>query len=122
MDIPFPMNIPTEWAMRLVTPQNDRNVQALKKSEGLKLFFGKEVKKMPFGMGPAGWLAWPHMAYWMRYAYPWYPMPYWSPFPALTKEEEESLLQDQAKMLEEELAQINKRLEELKKEKQGGKK
>ena len=77
---------------------------------------------MPFGMGPAGWLAWPHMAYWMRPAYPWYPMSYWSPFPALTKEEEESLLQDQANMLEEELAQIKKRLEELKKEKQGDKK
>ncbi|KPJ69899.1 hypothetical protein AMJ44_01720 [candidate division WOR-1 bacterium DG_54_3] len=117
MDIPFPTNIPMEWAIRLVTLQNDRGVQALKKSEKLKLFSGKEVKEMPFGMGPTGWFAWPHIAYWMRHAYPWYPMPYWSPFPALTKEEEESFLQDQVKMLEEELDQIKKRLEELKKEK-----
>jgi hypothetical protein len=77
---------------------------------------------MPFGMGPAGWYAWPQIAYWMRQAYPWYSMPYWFPFPALTREEEMSYLQDQAKMMEEELAQVKKRLEELKNEKQGDKK
>lgn len=72
---------------------------------------------MPYGMGPAGWFAWPYMAYWMRHWHPWYGMPYSYPFPPFTKEDEERFLQDQAKILEDELAQIKKRIEELKKEK-----
>lgn len=71
---------------------------------------------MPFGMGPAGWYAWPHMYYWMRSCYPWYGMPYWPPFQPFAKEEEEAMLKDQAKVLQEQLAQIQKRLEELKKQ------
>ena len=71
---------------------------------------------MPFGTGPAGWYAWPYMAYWMRSWHPWYGMPYWSPFQPFTKEEEEAFLNDQSKMLEEQLAQIKKRLGELKKQ------
>jgi len=71
---------------------------------------------MPFGIGPAGWYASPYMTYWMRFSYPWYGMPYWSPFQPFTKEEEEVILKDQAKMLEEQLAQIKKRLGELKKQ------
>ena len=71
---------------------------------------------MSFGMGPAGWHAWPHMYYWMRSCYPWYGMPYWPPFQPFTKEEEEAFLKDQAKVLQEQLAQIQKRLEELKKQ------
>lgn len=71
---------------------------------------------MPFGMGRAGWFAWPHMAYWMKYWNPLFANPYWPPFPPMTKEEEEALLEDQKKMLEDQLVQINKRLEELKKE------
>lgn len=71
---------------------------------------------MPFGMGPAGWHAWPYMYYWMRGCYPWDWMPYRFPFQPLTKEREVALLEDQAKMLQEQLAQIQKRLEELKKQ------
>ena len=71
---------------------------------------------MPFGMGPAGWYAWPCLACWMRFSYPWHTAPYWSPFQSFTKEEEEALLKDQAKIMEEQLAQIKKRLEELKKQ------
>jgi len=74
------------------------------------------VKEMPFGTGPAGWHAWPYMAYWMRCWHPWYTAPYWSPFQPLTKEEEEAFLQDQAKILEDQLSQIKKRLGELKKQ------
>jgi hypothetical protein len=76
----------------------------------------KEVKEMPFGMGPAGWYAWPYMAYGMRFLHPWYEVPYWPPFQPWTKEEEETFLQDQAKILEDQLAQIKKRLGELKKQ------
>lgn len=71
---------------------------------------------MPFGMGPTGWYAWPHMFHWMRFYYPWHTVPYWSPFQPFTKEEEEAFLEDQAKILEEQLVQIKKRLEELKKQ------
>jgi len=71
---------------------------------------------MPFGMGRAGWHAWPYMAYWMRCWSPWYPAPYWSSFQPLTKEEEEAMLEDQAEMLEDQISQIKKRLDELKKE------
>ncbi len=71
---------------------------------------------MPFGMGRGGWFAWPYMAEWMRGWHPWFAGPCWPPFPPLSREEEEALLEGQAKMLEEQLAQIQKRLEELKKE------
>ncbi len=71
---------------------------------------------MPFGIGPAGWYAWPHVFHWMRFCDLWHTAPYWAPFQRLTKEEEESFLKDQVNMLEERLAQIKKRLEELKKQ------
>ena len=71
---------------------------------------------MPFGMGPAGWYAWPYMAYWLRYWYPRWTSPYfgypWYP----TEEDERAFLEDQAKILENQLAQIKKRLEELNKQ------
>lgn len=71
---------------------------------------------MPFGMGPAGWSAWPYMAYWMRFWHPQWTFPYYV-YPWLfTKEEEEAFLEGQANILEDQLSQIKKRLEELKKE------
>jgi len=71
---------------------------------------------MPFGMGPAGWYMWPYSPYWMRYEYPGYTVPYWSPFQPPTKEEEIAFLEDQANILENQLAKINKRLKELKRQ------
>jgi len=70
---------------------------------------------MPFGMGPAGWFFWPHLAFWMRQGYPHWNFPY-SPYPWLfTEEMEKDFLEGQAKILEEQLAQVNKRLAELRK-------
>lgn len=71
---------------------------------------------MPFGMGPAGWYAWPYMAYWMRCWHPQWPSPYFAPPWFSTKEEEKAFLEDQANILEDQLAQIKKRLEDLKKQ------
>ena len=39
--------------------------------------------------------------------------PYWSPWGAMPKEQEVAMLNGQARMLEEELSQVRKRLEEL---------
>jgi hypothetical protein len=71
---------------------------------------------MPFGMGRAGWFMWQHPALWGTYGYPWFQHPYWPFSPYLSRAEEEQLLQGQARMLENQLAQIQKRLEELKTE------
>lgn len=71
---------------------------------------------MPYGMGRAGWYAWPQAAFWMRYGPPWYPAAYWPPFQPWTKEEEKAMLEDQVEILEGQLSQIKKRLEELEKE------
>lgn len=71
---------------------------------------------MPFGMGPAGWYAWPYMAYWMRCWHPRCTAPYLLPFQPFTEEEEEALLEDQANILENHLSQIKKRLVELRKQ------
>ncbi len=71
-------------------------------------------------MGPAGWFMLPYFAQWMRYwgySYPWYSFPYWFPYPPLTEEEEKAMLEQQKKILEDELTQINKRLTELQKTK-----
>jgi hypothetical protein len=76
----------------------------------------KEVKHMPFGMGPTGWYAWPYMAYWMRGWSPHWPFAYPAAPWLFTKEEEKVFLEDQASALEDQLAQIKKRLEELKKQ------
>jgi hypothetical protein len=76
----------------------------------------KEVKDMPFGMGPTGWYAWPYMAYWMRGWSPHWPFAYPAAPWFFTKEEEKAFLEDQASALEDQLAQIKKRLEELKKQ------
>ena len=71
---------------------------------------------MPFGMGRAGWFMWNNPAYWGAYGYPWFYAPY-GPFPPyLSREEEEQFLQNQVRMLEDQIAQIQKRLEDLKKE------
>ncbi|MCP2519570.1 DUF5320 domain-containing protein [Candidatus Aminicenantes bacterium AC-708-M15] len=75
---------------------------------------------MPFGMGPAGWFMLPYFVQWMRYwgyGYPWYSFPYWFPYSPLNEEEEKAMLEQQKKILEDELTQINKRLTELKKTK-----
>jgi len=79
---------------------------------------------MPFGMGPWGWFMWPYLAQWLGYWYPWslYGAPYYgytgygAPYaPSLTKEQETTMLQDQAKALQQELDRINARLKELQK-------
>lgn len=78
----------------------------------------KGGEKMPFGMGPAGWFMLPYFAQWIRYwgyGYPWYG--YWLQYPPLSAEEEKAMLEQQKKFLEDELAQINKRLTELQKSK-----
>jgi hypothetical protein len=74
---------------------------------------------MPFGMGPAGWLIWPYWAQWM---YPWYPG-YGAPYaghpgyglyyPPPSREQELGMLRDQAKIMEDELARIRSRIDEL---------
>lgn len=80
---------------------------------------------MPFGMGPAGWFMWPYMAQWLQYGYPYYGYSYGTPFygypgyiapyPSMPKEQEISMLQDQAKAMEDELNRIRLRIEELQK-------
>ncbi len=70
---------------------------------------------MPFGMGPTGWYAWPYLAFWMRQWYPYWNFPYFPQPGFFTKEAEEDFLEGQAEILEEHLAQIKKRLEELRK-------
>ena len=72
---------------------------------------------MPFGMGPLGWAyPYPYWHHWYGrfapYSFPWV-APYWSPWGAMPKEQEVAMLNDQARMLEEELSQVRKRLEEL---------
>lgn len=76
---------------------------------------------MPFGMGPAGWYMWPQMALWRMYGAPWLYTPYWPHPPFPPQETEEQFLKDQAKMLEDQLVQVNKRLQELKKKEEGKK-
>jgi len=75
---------------------------------------------MPLGMGRLGWA---YLGYW----HPWFRVPpywwlgfhpywpYWSPWGALPREQEIAMLNDQARMLEQELSQIKARLEELQK-------
>jgi len=69
---------------------------------------------MPYGMGPAGW---GHPPYgfgrgWCRNAWGYGPPPPWGP---PTKEQEIQMLEGHANFLREELNQIEKRLDELKK-------
>lgn len=93
---------------------------------------------MPFGMGPRGWFMWPYIAQWMGYGYPslggyspYYGYPaygapylgysgYGAPYgyPQMSKEQEISMLRDQAKTLKQELDWINTRMEELQKAEQ----
>lgn len=72
---------------------------------------------MAFGMGSAGWYTWPYTAYWMRQRYPYGFFPYYASPWFFTREEEEDFLKGQANILEDQLAQIKKRLEDLKKQK-----
>lgn len=80
---------------------------------------------MPYGMGPWGWFAGPY-GYWglgrCRW-FPWLPRWWWTgiygpvgPYcpPAASKEQEMAMLEEEARLLEEGLAQIRRRLEELK--------
>lgn len=71
---------------------------------------------MPFGIGPAGWYAWPYLAYGMRQWYPSLSYPHYASPWFFTKEEEKDFLEGQANILEDQLDQIKKRLEELKKQ------
>ncbi|MGB9005438.1 MAG: DUF5320 domain-containing protein [Candidatus Aminicenantales bacterium] len=63
-------------------------------------------------MGRAGWFCWPPGAYGAG----WYPgayFPYGSPFYAPSREEEQAMLENQAKILEEQLEQVRARLKQL---------
>ncbi len=78
---------------------------------------------MPFGMGRAGWFMWPYFApwpwSWYPYGSPYVPRPYAPPYSysPMTKEEELTYLQEQAKMLKQEYDRISARLKELQKAK-----
>ncbi|MEW6374516.1 MAG: DUF5320 domain-containing protein [Thermodesulfobacteriota bacterium] len=69
---------------------------------------------MPFGMGPLGWFYSPYYYSWMG-RYPHYSYPFWFPFYPVTKEEQKRALEMEAKMLEEQLEAVKKRLSELEK-------
>jgi hypothetical protein len=88
----------------------------------------KEVITMPFGMGPAGWFFFPYLypywyrpywtPYWARMRYPYYmAVSYPSPFWPMSKEQEERMLEEQSKALEDELNTIRKIIDELKEKK-----
>jgi hypothetical protein len=70
---------------------------------------------MPYGMGPAGWRHHPY-GYGRRWCwYPeWYGAPV-APWGPPTKDQEIQFLEEEGNFLREELGQIEKRLEELKK-------
>ena len=71
---------------------------------------------MPYGMGPAGW-GYPPYGFgrgWCRNAWGYGPPP--PPWGPPTKEQEIQMLEGNANFLREELGQIEKRLEELKKQ------
>ncbi|MGQ9514489.1 MAG: DUF5320 domain-containing protein [Thermoproteota archaeon] len=86
---------------------------------------------MPYGIGPWGWFpgqyVYPYWGWGRCRWFPWLPRWWWtgiygpiSPYyrpmtPPISKEEEVAMLEQEAKFLELELAQIKKRLEELKK-------
>lgn len=66
---------------------------------------------MCFGMGP---MCWGYMHPWQGYRVPYEGHGYWLGA-AMLKEQEITILEDQARMLENDLASIRKRLEELSK-------
>ncbi|MGB9717554.1 MAG: DUF5320 domain-containing protein [Thermoproteota archaeon] len=77
---------------------------------------------MPYGMGPWGWFTYPYWAWWRCRWFPWLPRwwwmgiygpitPYW--MPPMSREDEIAMLQEEARILEQELDAIRKRLEEL---------
>lgn len=82
---------------------------------------------MPFRMGRAGWFMWPYFAPWLGYSYPYNtlytgpysypPAPYAPPYSysPMTKEEEVTYLQEQAKIVKQQYDRINARLKELQK-------
>jgi len=70
---------------------------------------------MPYGMGPAGWRYHP---YGYGRGWCWHPWGYGAPVPPWglpTKDEEIRFLEEEANFFRDELSQIEKRLEELKK-------
>jgi len=81
---------------------------------------------MPYGMGPLGWYmdpyAYPYSGWGRCRRFPWLPRWWWAgmyglitPYSttSVSKEDEITMLENEAKMLEQELARIKKRLEEL---------
>jgi hypothetical protein len=76
---------------------------------------------MPFGFGPGGWFGYPYVfPFWWRVYPGYYPYevaaPYWSPYAAISKEQEIPMLKDQERALTEQLEAIRKRIGELEKE------
>ncbi|HEX9902958.1 MAG TPA: DUF5320 domain-containing protein [Acidobacteriota bacterium] len=65
-------------------------------------------------MGRGGWFGWPPGAYWPGW-HPAWQSPCWPPFDPPSREEEQTMLEDQAKILEKHLEQIRARLEDLRK-------
>ena len=80
---------------------------------------------MPFGLGPWSWFAYPYgYPYWNWRGCRWFPwlLRWWwsgiygsvAPYVPLPRDQEISVLEDQARLFEESLERIRKRLEELK--------
>jgi len=77
---------------------------------------------LTYSVGPWGWFAYPYWVSWRCRWFPWLPrwwwmriygpiIPYW--VPPMSKEDEIAMLQEEARILEQELDAIRKRLEEL---------
>ncbi|GEM_PF-427945 len=95
----------------------DGKKQILTEVDTLKIapFYKKRELIMPYGMGPAGWKY--HLHGYGR-GWCWKPWGYGAPVPPWgppTQEEEIRCLEEEANFLREQLSQIEKRLEELKK-------
>ncbi len=94
----------------------------------MHIFLGiLEGDNLPFGMGWFGWFMFPYIANWLGYWFRYYwrfPWTFWwlppyipfTPFgvPTIPKEEEVRILEDHARILEQQLNDIRRRIEELK--------
>ena len=69
---------------------------------------------MPFGMGPAGWFLFPYFSQWLTY---WWRPFYWGMYPwgYYSPADELEMLKTQQRMLEDQLAQIKRRIADLEK-------